>query len=61
MITSGESPSRMGEAGVPQRDDGPIGPFPSWGWVYGTVLVYGVVVIGILTLLTRILSVGQVR
>jgi hypothetical protein len=43
---------------APPDDEGPIGIFPDWGWVYGTVIVYGVVVIGILTVLTRILSFG---
>jgi hypothetical protein len=41
------------------RDDGGrVGPFPSWGWVYGTVLVYGVVVILVLIVLSRVLSHG---
>lgn len=38
-----------GEGGVSGRDgpsrdadgdDGAPGPFPSWGWLYGTVIVY---------------------
>ena len=41
-----------------KEDDGPIGIFPSWGWMYGVVLIYGVIVIGVLTLLSRILSFG---
>jgi len=45
--------------GRPPDEEGPIGPFPDWRWVYGTVLVYGVVVIGVLTILTRILSFGR--
>ena len=40
------------------EDKGRIGPFPSWGWVYGTVLVYGVIVIAVLIVLTRSLSFG---
>lgn len=39
-------------------EEGRIGPFPSWGWVYGTVLVYGVVVIAVLIVLTRLLRFG---
>lgn len=38
--------------------NGPVGPFPSWVWVYGAVLLYGVLVIGVLTVLTRVLSFG---
>ena len=37
-------------------EQGPIGLFPSWKWVYGTVLVYGVLVILALWILTRILD-----
>jgi len=44
---------------LPSDEEGPVGIFPGWGWVYGTVIVYGVVVIGILTLLTRILDFGR--
>ena len=39
-------------------EEGRIGLFPSWLWVYGTVLVYGVVLIAILTLLSRLLDFG---
>jgi hypothetical protein len=35
-----------------------IGPFRSWGQVYGTVVVYGVAVIILLVVLTRILGFG---
>ena len=35
-----------------------IGVFPSWRWVYGTVIVWGIVVIVTLTILTRILGFG---
>jgi hypothetical protein len=35
-----------------------IGIFPSWKWVYGTVIVWGVVLILALTVLTRIFSFG---
>ena len=47
------SPDRPGD------EDGRVGIFPGWGWVYGTVIVYGAVVIGVFTLLTRILSFGR--
>ena len=40
---------------VPE-DEGPVGPFPSWAWVYGTVLVYGILVILGLWVLTRLLD-----
>ena len=42
-------------------EEGRIGPFPSWGWLYGTVLIYGVSVIGVLIVLTRVLSFGISR
>jgi len=38
--------------------EGPIGPFPTWGRLYATVLVYGVVLILILLFLTRVLDPG---
>ena len=38
------------------EEDGPVGLFPSWAWVYGTVLVYGVLMILALWILTRILD-----
>ena len=37
----------------------PVGIFPSWKWVYGTVLVYGTLVILILWALTWILEPGS--
>jgi hypothetical protein len=46
------------ELAVTTEEDGRVGVFPNWGWVYGVVLVYGVVVIGVLTLLSRLLSFG---
>ena len=39
-------------------DEGRIGIFPHWRSLYVTVVVYGVVVIVILTILTRVLSFG---
>jgi hypothetical protein len=41
-----------------QDDEGRVGIFPSWSWMYGAVIVYGVLTIGVLTLLTRILDFG---
>ena len=35
-----------------------IGPFPSWGWLYGVVVAWGIFLIGILTLLTHLLDPG---
>jgi hypothetical protein len=43
---------------VPDEDKGRVGIFPNWSWVYGAVLVYGVVVIAVLTVLSRVLSLG---
>lgn len=39
-------------------EEGPIGPFPDWTSVYGTVLVYGVAMILFLWLMTRVLDPG---
>ena len=36
----------------------PVGIFPSWRWVYATVVVYGVALILLLTVLSRILDFG---
>ena len=41
-----------------QDDEGRIGPFPNWGWVYGAVIAYGVLTIVALTVLSRIFSFG---
>ncbi len=35
-----------------------VGIFPNWGWVYRTVVIYGVLMIGVLILLSRILGFG---
>ena len=35
-----------------------VGPFPSWRWLYGTVLVYGIAVIVVLSILTKMLGFG---
>lgn len=44
-----------------EEEEGRVGPFPSWKWVYGTVLVYGTIVIGILWILTRLLDPGTLK
>ena len=36
-----------------------VGPFPSWVWLYATVVVYGVVVILLLYILTIVLGFGS--
>jgi hypothetical protein len=49
-----------GQAGPRQDEDGgPIGIFPTWSWVYGTVLVYGALVILVLWVLSRVLDPGS--
>jgi hypothetical protein len=40
------------------EEEGPVGIFPTWRWVYGTVLVYGVLLILGLWVLTRLLDPG---
>ena len=35
-----------------------VGIFPSWRWAYGTVVVYGVIMILFLLTLTRMLNFG---
>jgi hypothetical protein len=54
-----------GDEGVPAprpeelpEDEGPIGIFPSWGWLYATVLVWFVVVVVVLYVLTVTLDYG---
>lgn len=37
-------------------DDGRVGPFPNWTWVYSTVVVYGFLVIVGLLVFTRLLN-----
>jgi hypothetical protein len=58
--------SGPGNDGAPGRgpfsasneEKGPIGPFPRWKWVYGTVLLYGTLMILALWILTRVLDPG---
>lgn len=37
-------------------EEGRVGFFPNWRWLYGAVVVYGVLMIGALILLTRVLD-----
>lgn len=41
------SPDPSGEGGDGERDDddGPVGIFPSWRWLYATVLVYAMLLL----------------
>jgi hypothetical protein len=52
-----ESPHRK-MARTPEDEEGPIGVFPSWRWVYGAVLVYGTLVIVALWILSRVMDPG---
>ena len=51
-----EGPVQMDDQGAPADEAERLGPFPSWKWVYGTVLVYGTLVIIVLWILTRLLD-----
>jgi hypothetical protein len=55
----GGSLGEPGGADAAERN-GPerVGPFPSWRWVYGTLIVYGILMMGLLTLLTWLLDPG---
>lgn len=46
---------------APRGDDREerIGLFPTWGWLYATVIVYGAAVILILYILTIVLGFGS--
>ena len=66
MAPRGEPPAGPPDldrsADSPDSDEtGPVGPFASWRWVYGTVLVYGTLMILALWVLTRILDPGLGR
>ena len=41
-----------------EEDSGAIGIFPSWGWVYGSVIVYTVLAIVLLHIFTVTLDYG---
>ena len=41
-----------------REEGGRIGIFPSWRWMYWAVVIYGIIMIGALGLLTRVLDFG---
>jgi len=41
-----------------EEDDGAIGIFPSWGWVYGSIIVYVILAIALLHIFTVTLDHG---
>ncbi len=41
-----------GPVGEPEDENGAIGLFPSWGWVYGSVVVYTILAIVLLHVFT---------
>jgi len=45
--------------GSVDEERGPVGIFPSWKWLYGTVLVYGTLMIIALWILTRVLDLAS--
>lgn len=47
---------RSGASG--DDDSGPVGPFPSWGALYGTVVAWALTLIVLLYLFTVFLNVG---
>lgn len=57
MTDSTPDPLEAVERVERSEDDGGIGVFPSWGWLYATVVIYGVVTIVILRLLTVTMNV----
>lgn len=44
---------------VPDDEAGPIGIFPSWGWVYGTVIAWAAFVVLLLYAFTVTLDFGS--
>lgn len=50
---SGSPPAAGGD-----EEEGAVGIFPSWRWLYGVVLIYGVLMVLALWLLTRLLDPG---
>ena len=42
----------------PEDENGAIGPFPSWGWVYGSVIVYTILAIALLHVFTVMFNHG---
>lgn len=54
----GPGAGTAGRADEPSDDDGPVGPFPSWRWLYAAVLAWFVVVVVGLWVLTVTLDHG---
>lgn len=58
-LAGGSSVPPPGEKALDAEETkGPIGPFPTWGRLYTTVIVYGVGLILVLWVLTRLLDPG---
>lgn len=57
-IPEPETGGTSGPSAAPPDDSGPVGPFPSWGALYATVVVYAVGVIVLLYLFTVFLDVA---
>jgi hypothetical protein len=53
---SGQTPG--GSASVQDDSAGPIGPFPTWKSLYTTVVIFGIGLILVLLVLTRLLDPG---
>jgi hypothetical protein len=49
---------RLQTSAESEDEGGPIGIFPSWGWLYATVLVYSTLLIILLHILTVTLDFG---
>ena len=50
------SDERRNEAGTLEGEEERIGPFPSWNWLYVSVVVYTTLLIGLLYLFTVFLD-----
>ena len=48
----------MRERGDPEDENGAIGIFPSWSWVYGAVIIYTIIAIVLLHVFTVTLDFG---
>lgn len=60
---AGQGPGDPGPGGRPgvgaaDEDAGPIGPFPSWAWVYGSVITYTAALVVLLSWLSSALDFG---
>ncbi len=50
--TPGGEPPGVGPDSIPEDEGGPIGIFPSWGWVYGTVIAWAAFLVLLLYVFT---------